>query len=74
MIFTECVYCDKSFIVSLDESYLGLLKKGKQLISKHKCEKCGKNNYVEHKRFGGETFGEDDERVRRLTKNRRKGK
>ena len=68
MIFTECVYCGEPIIVSLDERYLGLLKSGKQLVSKEPCEKCGKNNYIEHKRFGGETFGEEDERAVRLDK------
>ena len=68
MIFTECVYCDEPIIVSLDERYLKLLKDGQQLVSKHKCEKCGKTNYVEHKRIGGETFGEDDKRAKGVKK------
>ncbi len=66
MLITECVYCGWALFVSLDESYLSLLEENKQLISKHICEKCGKTNYVEHRRVGGETFGEDDERVKRL--------
>lgn len=68
MIFTECVYCNEPIIVSLNEEYLRLLKKGKQLISKHICEKCKKINYIEHKRMGGETFGEDDDRAKKLSK------
>ena len=68
MIFTECVYCGEPFTVSLDERYLELLKGGRQLVSKHKCEKCRKTNYVEHKRVGGETFGEDDKRAKKLKK------
>lgn len=66
MIFTECIYCNEPFTVSLGEDYLDLLKKGKQLISKHECENCKKINYVEHKRVGGETFGKEDERAKKL--------
>lgn len=68
MIFTECVYCDEPIIVPLDEGYLELMKKGRQLIEKVVCKKCGKTNFVEHKRVGGETFGEDDKRAKNLVK------
>ncbi len=68
MIFTECVYCSEPIFVSLNEDYLMLLKKGKQLVSKEICEKCGKANYVEHRRMGGETFGEDDPRAKKIDK------
>lgn len=68
MIFTECVKCGEAIIISLEENYLDLLKKGKQLVSKHICKKCGTVNFVEHKRMGGETFGEDDERAKKLNK------
>jgi len=68
MIQTECVYCNDPFFVTLDEEYLEMLKENKQLISAHTCESCGKVNYVEHRRMGGETFGEDDERAEKLTK------
>ncbi len=68
MIITECVYCNEPIMVSLQEEYLDDLKEGKQLVSKEVCPKCGKNNYVEHRRMGGETFGEDDERFNKLKK------
>lgn len=68
MIFTECVYCGESFTVQLDNTYLGLLHRGHQLVSKYYCESCGKVNFVEHRRVSGETFGEDDPRVRRMSK------
>lgn len=68
MIFTECVYCGEPIIVPLEETYLGELEQGKQMVSKEVCEKCGKVNYVEHRRVGGETFGEDDERAKKLAK------
>jgi len=68
MIFTSCVYCDEPLTVSLQEEYLDLLKEDKQLVSKEVCSKCGKANFVEHKRLDGETFGEDDERFEKLVK------
>ena len=68
MIFTECVYCNEPIIVPLNEAYLGQLESGKQMVSKEVCEKCAKVNFVEHRRLGGETFGEDDKRAKKLTK------
>lgn len=68
MIFTECVYCNEPIIVTLNEDYLDELKEGRQLVSKEICEKCGNANFVEHKRIGGETFGEDDKRAKELVK------
>lgn len=68
MIFTECVYCDEAIIVPLSEWYLDELKHGRQVVSKEVCDKCGKVNYVEHRRVGGETFGEDDPRAKKLKK------
>ena len=68
MIFTECVKCGNAIIVPLEESYLEELEKGRALVSKEICEKCGTVNFVEHRRVGGETFGEDDERAKRLNK------
>ena len=67
MIFTECVYCGEPIIVALNEDYLDYLGKGKQMVSKERCEKCGKTNFVEHKRLDGETFGENDERAKKLS-------
>lgn len=66
MIFTECVYCGEPIIVELNEDYLKELNKGRQMVSKHICNKCEKANFVEHRRMGGETFGEDDERAKNL--------
>lgn len=31
-----------------------MLKDNKQLVTKEVCEKCGKTNFVEHRRIGGE--------------------
>lgn len=66
MIFTECVYCDEPFAVPLDINYMAHLNLGRQLVTKHTCDGCGKTNYVEHRQMGGETFGEDDERAKQL--------
>ena len=66
MIFTACVNCDELIIVPLDEDYLPELEGGRQLVSKEICSKCGAVNYIEHRRVGGETFGEDDERAKKL--------
>lgn len=68
MIFTECIKCNEPITVPLNEDYLNNLKEGKQLISKEVCVKCETVNYVEHKRVGGETFGEDDKRALMLNK------
>ena len=68
MIITECVYCGNSIMVPIEEEYLTLLKDGRQMVSKEICKKCGKVNYVEHLRVGGETFGEEDPRAKELKK------
>lgn len=68
MIFTECIHCGNQIIIPLEEEYLDLLKSGKQLVSREICDKCNTVNYVEHKRIGGETFGENDDRAKKLMK------
>lgn len=68
MIFTECIKCNESIIVPLENNYINILKEGKQLISKEICANCGTINYVEHKKIGGETFGETDKRALMLKK------
>jgi len=66
MIFTNCVSCDAGFAVSLNENYIPLLHEGRQLITTHYCTACGTRNYLEHRRLGGETFGDDDPRAKGL--------
>ena len=61
-----CVRCSEPLVLALNEAYLEMLKEGRQLVSVHTCERCGETNYVEHKRVGGETFGEDHPKARAL--------
>ena len=69
MIFTACVYCNSPIIIPLDERYLDFLEEGKKLYTKEVCEKCGKANFVEHRRLDGETIGEDNPIVKKFTHN-----
>lgn len=66
MIQTECVYCHEPLLIPLNEDYLRLLADGEQLVSQEICPQCERVNYVEHRRDGGETFGEDDDRAKEL--------
>lgn len=66
MIFTECVVCGEPFAVELDEGYLPALHDGRQLVTTHICDTCSTRNHVEHRKIGGQTFGDGDPRASRL--------
>lgn len=68
MIFAACVYCDEPFALPINEDYLPMLEQGQQLVSRVECEKCQRITYVEHRRVGGEVFGEDDPRAEMLSR------